>query len=51
VKNSSEFAQQVSEIETQEGETMISFNVVSLFTKVPVDCKKKKSRNNSIPWP
>ena len=36
VKNSLEFAQRVREIETQ-GEMMISFDVVSLFTKVPVD--------------
>ena len=34
VKNSTEFVRQIKEMEPQEGEMMISFDVVSLFTKV-----------------
>ena len=37
VKKSSDFAQQVRDTDIQHGEMMISFDVVSLFTKVPVD--------------
>ena len=37
VKNSSEFAQQVRNIDLQQDETLISFDVVSLFTRVPID--------------
>ena len=36
VKNSTEFVQQIEEIEPQEGEVIVSFDVVSLFTKVPI---------------
>ena len=35
VKNSAEFVRRIREKEPQEGEIMISFDVVSLFTKVP----------------
>ena len=37
LKNLSEFAQRVREIDTRRGEMMVSFDVVSLFTKVSVD--------------
>ena len=37
VKNSAEFAQKIREVELMEGDMMISFDVVSLFTKVPID--------------
>ena len=37
VKNSAEFAQKIREVELMEGDVMISFDVVSLFTKVPID--------------
>ena len=36
VKNSSAFVQKVKETGIQDGEMMVSFDVVSLFTKVPV---------------
>ena len=37
MKNSAEFAQNIREVELMEGDMMISFDVVSLFTKVPID--------------
>ena len=37
VKNPAEFAQEVRDMELDEKDMMLSFDVVSLFTKVPVD--------------
>ena len=36
VKNSAEFVGRIREKKPREGEIMISFDVVSLFTKVPI---------------
>ena len=37
VKNSAEFAQEVRDMELGEEDVLLSFDVVSLFTRVPVD--------------
>ena len=37
VKNSAEFARFIRQHTIQKGEVMVSFDVVSLFTKIPVD--------------
>ena len=37
VKNSGEFVQRIREVRIQDDETMVSFDVVSLFTNIPVD--------------
>lgn len=37
VSNSSQFAKEISNIAIEEDETMVSFDVVSLFTVIPVD--------------
>ena len=36
VKNSTEFVRRIKEMEPQVGEIIVSFDVVSLFTKVPI---------------
>ena len=37
VKNSTEFAEFIATQKLQQGECLVSFDVVSLFTRVPVD--------------
>ena len=37
VKNSAEFAREVRDMELGEEDVMLNFDVVSLFTRVPVD--------------
>ena len=37
MKNSEEFVEEIRDIELNEEDTMLRFDVVSLFTKVPVD--------------
>ena len=37
VKNSSHFVQQLREVQVDQDDTLVSFDVVSLFTKVPID--------------
>ena len=37
VKNSGEFVQRIREVRIQDDETMVSFDVVSLLTNIPVD--------------
>ena len=37
VKNSTDFAQCISQLSLRESDIMVSFDVVSLFTRIPVD--------------
>ena len=37
VKNSSDFAQQIRDLDLLQDEILISFDVVNLFTRVPID--------------
>ena len=37
VQNSGEFVQSIREVRIQDDETMVSFDVVSLFTNIPVN--------------
>jgi len=45
VPNSSKFAEEISNVDIQDDEIMLSFDVVSLFTAIPVDKACEYIRN------
>ncbi|XP_068691404.1 uncharacterized protein [Montipora foliosa] len=54
VPNSAKFAEQISNVDIQDDEVMLSFDVVSLFTVIPVDkacdyISNKLLKDNSLP--
>ncbi|XP_068671416.1 uncharacterized protein [Montipora foliosa] len=54
VPNSAKFAEEISNVDIQDDEVMLSFDVVSLFTAIPVDkacdyISNKLLKDNSLP--
>ena len=54
VSNSAKFAEEISNVDIQDDEVMLSFDVVSLFTAIPVDkacdyISNKLLKDNSLP--